>query len=165
MINSHASRMWSACTVTRHTCFVSYTLTRFFRLCLSYLLFTCLYIPRVHLKNYALVTPRSDTPSEKGFTSKCGYSRQTCRVSRNDVYYSWCYGIHILVYPFWGREEINSSRVSCGYIFNVIGFSSKKPVLSVHIAHVTIRGIIAFHDFTPLCKVLVPARALFFMVR
>lgn len=52
--------------------------------------------------------------------------------------------------------------MSCGHIFNVIGFSSKKPVLSVHIAHVTIRGIIAFHDLTPLCKVLVAARALFF---
>lgn len=69
---------------------------------------------------------------------------------------------NILVYPFWGREEINSPRVSCGHIIDVIGFSSKKPVLSAHIAHVTIRGIIALHDFTPLCKVLVAARALFF---
>ena len=73
--------------------------------------------------------------------------------------------VYTFLYILWGWEEINSPHVSCGHIFDVIGFSSKKPVLSVHIAHVTIRGIIAFHDLTPLCKVLVPARALFFMVR
>lgn len=66
---------------------------------------------------------------------------------------------------FGGREEINSSRVSCGHIVNVFGFSGKKPVPSVYQPHITIRGIISLHDIRPLCKVLVPARALFFMVR
>lgn len=131
MINSHVSRMWSACAVTRYTCFVSYTLTRFFRLYLSYLFFTCLYIPRVHLKSVHLLHLRLTLHQNKDLRVNVDIP------ARLDEFSEMMYTIigvmvYIFCISFWGREEINSSRVSCGHIVNVFGFSGKKPIPSFY---------------------------------
>lgn len=108
--SSDTSRMWSACAVTRYTCFVSYTLTRFFRLYLSYLFFTCLYIPRVHLKSVHLLHLRLTLHQNKDLRVNVDIP------ARLDEFSEMMYTIiDVMVYifciSFRGREEVNSSRV------------------------------------------------------
>lgn len=122
-------------------------------------------------KNHALVAPRSGTPPEKGlnsygiFPSDWAINKliDLTGFKKCDILKLVVMDICIPVYPL-GTGRDNSPRMSCGYIVDVVGFSSKKPIPSFYQTHITIRGIIALHDFTPLCKVLVAARALFFLI-